>query len=105
MQSAVGKQPGIRNGLTFISGLIETTNSEPDNVLILVPNQFANPNDLQQMGDPAWYDSEAKKNIIFFYAGSVPFRPVGNLHEAVTKPRPWGTFVRLQTYNIPGQAF
>ena len=102
---AVSANPQMRSGITFVAGLIVSSSfAEPDNILILLPTQFDNPTDVQGLSNPAWYDTDAKKNIIFFYAGSIPPRPVGNLYEAVENSS-WGTFSRLEVYNSPQQEF
>lgn len=106
LRSVVQTTPGIRRGLRFVSGLINTTGPEPDNILILVPDEYLNASLEANLSNPGWYNDEAKKGIIFFYAGSVPLEPVGNLFDAITNPDSvFGRFNSLEVYNVPGESF
>ncbi len=57
-----------------------------------MPKQFMpagiNPDDFsKELSNEGWYDTVAKKNIIFFYPGSLPIEPVGNLYKFVSSAR------------------
>ena len=70
---------------------------EMDNILILVPEDYIS--EKNQFGNKSWYnegddkEKKRKKNIIFFYPGSAPLKPVGNLYEAVVNDSwRWGNY-------------
>jgi len=76
-------QPRIRSGITFRAGDIQINGSfEADNILVLLPDKYANL-DSNTLGNPAWYNTVAKRQILVFYVGSVPFVPVTTLYDAV----------------------
>jgi RHS repeat-associated protein len=101
MKPVVAQSPQIRNGVTFMSALIVTNAAEPDNVLILVPNRYNNSELWNNLRNKEWYDSEDKKNIIFFYAGSVPPIPVGRLYDAISEETsPFGAYRELEIYPV-----
>jgi len=97
-KQAISDDQGISNGITFIPAALEQPpGQEGDNILILVPKSLT-----WHHGDfanPAWYmtgDTNTKQKIIFFYVGSDPLVPIGNLYEAVSNKdgSPWGQEVR-----------
>lgn len=83
-------------GITFVHGFLEVAAPEGDNILVLVPNRYMN--ELNRLDDPSWYDTADKKKILFFYPGSSPIRPVGNLFTAVAHDS-WGEFEDLELYH------
>jgi hypothetical protein len=97
--SMMEAKPGIRSGIKFqyaalyLQPSASNPNPEDDNFLILVPTKFANETD--SFGDPAWYDSDEKRNILLFYVGSAPLIPVGKLYEVVTPNSRWGPMQQL----------
>jgi len=89
------KYPEIK----FRSAVLRTTCPEPFNILILVPSVYDT--EYRNLKIEGWYkNDEAKKNIIFFYPGSSPVRPVGKLYGAIAQ-NSWGKFVELDFYNSP----
>lgn len=97
-KQAISDDQSISNGITFVPAALEQPpGQEGDNILILVPKDLEWKN--SDLAKPAWYrtgDTNTKQSIIFFYVGSVPLVPVGNLYEAVSNKdgSPWGQSVQ-----------
>lgn len=84
--------PNDRQGIRFVPGALvkqgvtDPLNLKPDetaNILILVPDEYADFDNLSQLGKRSWYDQADKKNIIFFYPGATPRTHVYYLWDAV----------------------
>jgi len=95
----VSSDPGISEGVVFMPAVLYTsTFTEPDNILILLPSEYKN--EWPKLKNANWYDEPKKQNIIFFYAGSSPLKPIGNLYEAVAMSREdsWGIYEDLEVF-------
>jgi RHS repeat-associated protein len=115
-----------RKGITFVPALMRISGApEPDNIIILVPDQFIKeleaplppspPNQVPdlhwtRLGNQLWYETgtaeekAAKQKIIMFYPGSSPLVPVYYLYDAIRGPdSPFGPYLSLDVY--PAQKF
>jgi len=104
LKAELAKKPEIGTGVKFVTGAIITSYIEPDNIIILISKGWEKS---RRLSDPSWYDidgKEQKKHVIYFYPGSVPFKPVGSLYKAV-KENELGEFERLEENDIPGESF
>ena len=88
--------PTMRVGITYLPADIETVHPEADNILILLPTEYASASSWE-LSQPWWYDNDKKRNIVFFYPGSDPLQPVGKLYDAVVHDS-YGRFKSLKKY-------
>lgn len=85
LKKEIAANRSLKTGITFIPMTFHRDafdSQEPDNFIALVPSDFYNPlTASRDLIDPAWYDNDRKRGIIYFYPGAVPLEPVGNLWE------------------------
>jgi hypothetical protein len=62
---------------------------EDDNILILLPTEYYPEvsRDSRCLNRPGWYNTPPKRNILYFYPGSSPIKPVGRLYDRYMKDK------------------
>ena len=89
MKAAITDTPSIKNSVRFEPAVLKVPSGEqPDNILVVVPRNYTGSLSDLMTNNPG---------LMFFYVGSEPLAPVGNLHAAVSNSdkEVWGTILGI----------